>query len=48
MFTLTESDLAASIVHRWNHVLDLEWKALHGDEAAWRRRFAGGLRSWLL
>lgn len=48
MFTMAESDLAASIVHRWNHVLDLEWRARNGDEVALRRRFATGLRSWLL
>lgn len=45
---MTEIDLAATIVHRWNHVLDLEWRARHGDEAALRRRIAAGLRSWLL
>ncbi len=45
---LTEIDLAASIVHRWNHVLDLEWQARNGDETALRRRIATGLRNWLL
>ena len=44
----TEIDLASSIVHRWNHVLDLEWRARHGDERALQRRIASGLRSWFL
>jgi hypothetical protein len=45
---LTEIDLATTIVRRWNHVLDLEWQARNGNEAALRRRMAAGLRSWLL
>lgn len=41
-------ELAASIVKRWNHVLDLESRSRRGDETALRHRIAGGARSWLL
>lgn len=48
MLTGAQPDLAATIVHRWDHALDLEWQARNGDERALRSRIATGLRSWLL
>jgi hypothetical protein len=45
---MTDIDLAATIVNRWDHVLNLEWQARRGDEKALRSRLASGVRNWLL
>ncbi|HSF86067.1 MAG TPA: hypothetical protein VLG28_10500 [Acidimicrobiia bacterium] len=43
-----DPQFAASIVNRWNHVLDLELAARRGDERALRARETIGLRRWFL
>lgn len=48
MQNANESMVTASIVHRWDRVLDLEIAARSGDESALRFREIVGLRRWFL